>query len=410
MRATSPSATRRTQLKNPEEMLYLDNASTTRMAPEVLDAMLPFMTGRYGNASSIHGPGREARVAVETAREQVALLFDAEPSEIVFTSGGTEADVWAIRGGAHYGKRNGIVTAPSEHHAVLNTVAAMRNEGAPVIVLPGTSDGAVDIEALAAAVAANAALVSIMHVNNETGAVNPIEVVAALAKERGALFHCDAVQSAGKLDVSSKNIPFDFAVASSHKLHGPKGIGALFVRRGIEIAPMHTGGAQERGRRGGTENVPAIVGFGVAAEHAMRRKEESVARWSAMRGAGAAQLRAALPGIVIHGGQAGAPHILSCSFPWEMFRLDGQALLMNLDLSGLAVSSGSACTAGSPEPSHVIRAMGYDEHTAAATVRMSYGCFTTRKDAERGVELLIDTVRRMRQRQAEAPEARIATP
>jgi cysteine desulfurase len=387
-------------MRRSEHQLYLDNASTTGLAPEVLEEMLPYFSGQYGNASSIHGMGRAARVAVERAREQVAALFDAEPSEIAFTSGGTEADVWALRQSLRNGTRRKIITSPAEHHAVLNTCDALRREGMDLHLLDGTPNAAVDTEAVEAAMSDEVAMLSVMHANNETGILNPVVALADMARRYGALFHCDSVQTAGKLPLSSKRVPYDFAVASAHKLHGPKGVGALYIRRGVECEPLLTGGAQERGRRGGTENVAGIAGFGAAAGLALRAMNETLERWRVMHRTSVERLVSSLPGVIVHAGDDGLPTILSCSFPWSIFELDGETLLMNLDLEGMAASSGSACTAGSPEPSHVIRSMGYDLRTAAATVRMSYGRFTTADEALQGVETLVRVVQQMRERGA----------
>ena len=381
--------------------LYLDNASTTPLDPAVFEAMLPFLREEYGNPSSIHRFGRRARVAVEEAREHVAALFDADLSEIVFTSGGTEADnaalhaAWRIAGTKG---RSRVLSSQAEHQAVLRSIEHLGRDGAESVFVPVTARASVHVDAAIDSMDETLALAAFMHVNNETGGINPIARLSEAAKERGAMFHTDAVQSAGKLPLSSKAIPYDFAAASAHKLHGPKGIGALFVRRGIDFAPFIAGGAQERGRRGGTESVAVIVGFGAAARLALEQREERLARWSLLRDALLCTIRELHPACVVNGDDADAlPSIVSVSFPSQAFPLDGEALVMQLDIEGVAVSSGSACTAGSIEASHVMRAIGHDRATSEATIRFSFGASTSLDDVMKGAAAVNAVVSRMLQ-------------
>lgn len=397
-----------------EGSVYLDNASTTAVDPLVLEAMLPFLRERFGNASSAHRSGQEARAAVEQAREHVASLFDAEPGEIVFTSGGTEADTWAISSAFASRSdpaRTRILTSFAEHQAVLKTCERLGMHGAAPVFLPVDRTGAVRMDLLEAGMGEDVALVSLMHVNNETGALTDVARCASTAHRYGALFHTDTVQSAGKSGLSARTMDFDLASASGHKIHGPKGVGALYIRNGLRIEPLLHGGAQERGRRGGTENVSGIVGFGEAARLAVHHREECGRRWTALRDALIDRLHESFPGIVINGsGAACQANIVSISFPYAEFRIDGQALPLRLDLEGVAVSSGSACTAGSIEPSHVMRAIGHDEETSRASLRFSFGRYTTADDVERGVEALIRAVYGAAAPEADASHSRRAIP
>jgi cysteine desulfurase len=382
-------------------MIYLDHAATTPVDPRVRDAMLPFLGGSFGNPSSVHGPGRAVRAAIERAREEVAALVGASPAEIVFTSGGTESDNAAVRLGLAMtdGNRNEIITSPAEHHAVLSACELEAKRGAAIRMLPVNEAAIPDIEAIDAMVGPRTALCTLMHVNNETGGILPLDTAAARLKEHDVLFHTDAVQSAGKLPIDVRRTPVDLLSLSAHKIHGPKGVGALFVRSGHRIESLQHGGGQERGRRGGTENVAGIVGFGAAARLALSEMETRMAHWRSLRDMTERRLAAVFPDIRFNGrSERVLPNILSVSFPASLYPLDGGALLMNCDMAGLAVSGGSACTAGSIEPSHVIRAIGHEDAETAATVRISFGAWTEPLEVDHGLDLLIATVQEMLRR------------
>jgi cysteine desulfurase len=377
--------------------VYLDHTATTPLDPRVMDAMRPCFSGTFGNASSIHAYGREAREMLERARGIIAGAVGAEPAEIIFTSGGTEADNLALAGvmSAASG-RDGIVTSQAEHHAVLEPCRLMAGKGKRVTFLPVRESGAVDMDALARAVGGGTALVSIMHANNETGTVSNIPAIAALAHAAGALMHTDAVQSAGKIRIEMNELGADLMSLSAHKMYGPKGIGALVVRRGTPLEPVLHGGGQERGRRPGTENVPLAIGFAEAFRLSLLEMEEESVRLRALRDALEGRLRDLFPGIIVNGDPASRlPHILNVSFGPREYPLEGDMLVMGMDLEGIAVTSGSACTSGSLEPSHVIRAMGRDEKTAKATLRFSFGRGNTMEDAAYATEKLALVVGKM---------------
>ncbi len=385
-------------------MPYLDHAATTPLRDEVFAAMEPWLRGPAANASSLHAAGRRARVAVDAAREAVARVLRCEPSEVVFTSGGTEADNAAVFGTLTSG-RPGLVTSAAEHHAVLAPAHARAESGFPVsIVAPGPS-GAPSAAAIAHALTRETGLVSVMRVNNEVGTVADVPGIAAAAHAAGALCHTDAVQAAGLLDLDVDALGVDLLSLSAHKLGGPVGAGALFVRSGTPFAPFVRGGAQERGRRGGTENVAAIVGFAEALRLAEAERTEHAARLAGLQKRLATRIRAQfgdgvrfntpLAGVAEHAAET-APHILSVSFrPVSGEALDGQMLLVGLDMESVAVSAGSACTSGALEPSHVLLAMGVPRETAGATVRVSFGRDTTGADIDAAAEALGRVARRM---------------
>jgi cysteine desulfurase len=372
----------------PPSPIYLDHAATTPVRPEVLEAMTPFYGPRFGNPSSTHRWGREARAALDEARERVAVCLGAAPDEVCFTSGGTEGDNLAVLGGwrilRDHGKK-AVVSSPIEHKAVLQSVHQAAKEGAEERMLKVNRDGAVDLaDARSKITAGDTALVSVMWINNETGVIQPIAELAKMAKDAGAMFHTDAVQAFGKVVVNAKEVPFDFVAVSGHKLGAPKGIGAFYIRRGAAIEPLFFGGSQDRGRRPGTENVAAAVGLAKAMELAIAERE---AHWSSleqMRDALEARLIERIPDAVVHGrGGKRAPHILNISVPGT----DSESLLMALDLQGVACSSGSACQSGSITPSHVLAAMGVRADVANAAIRMSFGSLSTAADVERVAEL-----------------------
>jgi len=377
--------------------IYLDHTATTPLDLRVMEAMRPCFSGTFGNASSVHSYGRDARELLERARGLIAQAVGAEPAEIFFTSGGTEADNLAITGvmSAVRG-REGIVTSLAEHHAVLEPCRSLAANGKDVSFLPVDPHGAVDIDALRREVGGGTALVSIMHANNETGTISAIQPIAAVAHQAGALFHTDAVQSAGKIPLDVRALGIDLMTLSAHKMYGPKGIGALFVRRGVPLDPMLHGGGQERGRRPGTENVPLAVGFAEAFRLALEERAEESARLGSLRDALERRVRELFPRVIVNGDPgARLPHILNISFPADVFLLEGDMLVMNMDLEGIAVTSGSACTSGSLDPSHVILAMGRDEKTAKATLRFSFGKGNTADDVEYVAGKLDVVIRRM---------------
>jgi cysteine desulfurase len=367
--------------------IYLDHAATTPVRAEVFDAMAPFFGPRFGNPSSTHRWGREARAALDEARERVAQCLGAAPDEVCFTSGGTESDNLAVLGAWRVLKAQGkraVVTSPTEHKAVLVAAHQAAKEGAEERLLRINTTGRIDLADAQAKLGTDTAVCSLMWVNNETGVVQPIAELAALAKAQGALFHTDAVQAFGKVEVDARQIPFDFASVSGHKLGAPKGIGAFYIRRGTPLEPLFFGGSQDRGRRPGTENVAAAVGLAHAMELAVAEREAHWRTYEAMRDALQAALVARVPGLVVHGGAAPrAPHILNVSVPGT----DSESLLMALDLQGVAASSGSACQSGSITPSHVLSAMGVAPDLANAAIRISFGSLNGPDDVARVAEL-----------------------
>ena len=390
-------------------MPYLDHAATTPLRDEAFAAMEPFLRAPVGNASSLHGPGRRARVAVDTARERVARVLGCEPAEVVFTSGGTEADNAALRGtltGAALRAtgRAGLVTTDAEHEAVRQPALALAADGHPVTVLAPGSTGSATARDVADAITAETGLVSIMLVNNELGTVSPVAEIAAVARAAGALVHTDAVQAAGLYSLDVDALGVDLLTVTAHKVGGPVGAGALFVRSGTPFEALVAGGSQERGRRGGTENVAAIVGFACALALAEAERETHAARLGGLQQRLAGRLRAAfgdgirfntpLMGFAETGAET-SPHILNVSFrPAHGEPLDGQMLLVGLDLDGVYVSAGSACTSGALEPSHVLLAMGLDRETAGATLRFSLGRTTTEADIDAAADAVERVVAR----------------
>ena len=358
------------------DFVYLDHAATTPVRREVLDAMLPFLGDRFGNPSSMHRWGRDARVALDEARERVAATLGARSDEICFTSGGTEADNLAILGAWHCrrGERPAVVTSPFEHKAVLATAHQVAREGGEERLVRVTADGVVDVEDAERLIDAKVAIVSIMWVNNEIGTIQDIPRIGAAARSRGALMHTDAVQAFGKVAIDLGSLPIDLLSISGHKIGAPKGIGAMFVRRGVRIEPLFHGGAQDRGRRPGTENVAFAVALATAAELAVRDREKEQARLRALRDELERAILAAVPDAIIHGRNAPrVGHITSISVPG----IDAESLLMALDLEGIGASAGSACQSGSVTPSHVLAAMGVRPEIATAAVRMSLGSLSS---------------------------------
>ncbi len=372
--------------------IYLDHNATSPVRREVLEAMLPYFSEQFGNASSIHWSGQEARRAVDRARRQVAGLIGARPQELVFCSGGTEADNLAVRGVAA-ARPGHVVTSAVEHPAVLETCRALERDGVAVSYAPVDDSGRVDPRDIEWAQNDDTVLVSVMLANNDTGTLQPVEEVAQAARERGAVMHTDAVQAAGKVPLDVDSLGVDLLSLSGHKLGGPKGAGALYVRAGTPLSPLLTGGAHERERRAGTENVPAIVGMGLACELAAQELQRASAHMAALRDRLWQALQAApAPGPWLNGHlEQRLPNTLNIGFSG----LDGEALLMNLDLLGVAISTGSACSSGTVEPSHVLTAMGQDTERAGAAVRLSLGPETTEQEVDAASAALLEVVERL---------------
>ncbi len=382
--------------------IYLDHSATTPVRPEVFEAMQPFYGPRFGNPSSAHRWGREARVALDAARERVAQCLGAHPDEVCFTSGGTEADNLAVIGAwraARAGGRTAVVATPIEHKAVLEAVHAAAQEGAQERFVKMTPDGVADSESFDALVQPDVAIASVMWVNNEIGAVQPVPAFAATARERGVLFHTDAVQAFAKLEIDASRVPFDLLSISGHKIGAPKGCGALFIRRGTPIAPLFHGGSQDRGRRPGTENVAFAVALATAAELACAEHASESTRIAALRDRLQAMLVERIPGLVVHARNAPrAPHILNVSVPGT----ESESMLMALDLQGIACSGGSACQTGANSPSYVLTAIGVEPALAGAAVRMSLGALTDDAAIDRVAEVFPKLVAKARGTSASA--------
>lgn len=377
--------------------VYLDHAATTPVREEVFEAMKPFYGPRFGNPSSTHRWGREARAALDEARERVGRCLGARPDEICFTSGGTEGDNLAILGAWRALKAKGrkaVLTTPIEHKAILGAVHQAAREGAEERFLQMTAEGVVDMKSFDDLMDDAVAVCSTMWVNNEIGTIQPVPEMATKAKERGAFFHTDAVQAFGKVPIDAQKQAFDFLTISGHKIGAPKGIGALFIRRGTSIEPLMHGGTQDRGRRPGTENVAAAVGLARAAELTLAECEASCARLRTLRDRLEAGILKRVPDAVVHGrGAERAPHILNLSVPGT----DSESLLMALDLRGIAASGGSACQSGSIDPSHVLAAIGVRPDLASAAIRMSLGSLTTEHSIDRVLEVFPALVAKARQ-------------
>ena len=380
------------------EPIYLDHAATTPVRPEVLEAMLPFFGPRFGNPSSLHRWGREARTALDEARERLASTIGAHPDELCFTSCGTEADNMALIGVWRSRRdcgRTAAVATPIEHKAVLGALHEVAHEGGEERLLRVDSCGVVDDASFDALVNDSAAVCSVMWVNNEIGVMQDIPAMAQRAHQRGVVFHTDAVQAFGKVHIDAKATPFDLLSISGHKIGAPKGIGALFIRRGTPMSPLMFGGSQDRGRRPGTENVAMAVGLARAAELTVAEREEECRRLDGLREQLETALLARIPDAVIHGrGAPRAPHVTSISVPGT----DSESLLMALDLRGVACSAGSACQSGSITPSHVLSALGIPADLASAAIRMSLGSLTTDDAVARVAELfpaLVEKARRL---------------
>lgn len=376
--------------------VYLDHNATTPVAPAVVEAVTACLKEKFGNPSSIHSYGRHAKAVLDAARQSVAALLGGDPSEIVFTSGGTEADNMAIRGavlGPAANLRRHVVTTAIEHEAVLNTVASLERSGWKVTLVTADPSGIVSPEKVAEAIGPDTVLVSVMHANNEVGTIQPVAEIAAIARERGVLVHTDAVQTAGKVPLDVRALGADLVSISAHKFGGPKGAGALWIRRGTKLAFVATGGRQERNRRPGTENVPAIAGFGVAADLAREALESDCARIAALRDRLEQGILERIPGTVRNGcAEPRVPNTTNVSFEGA----EAESLLIALDLEGVAVSTGSACSSGTLEPSHVLRGMGLSHRRAQSAIRFSLGHDTTSEEIDHVLEILPGIVERIR--------------
>lgn len=375
--------------------VYADNAATTAVSKEVLESMLPFYQEVYGNPSSLYALGQEARTALEEARATVAKCLGANPNEIYFTSCGTESDNWAIKGAAHAMKKKGkdhIITTAFEHHAVLHTCGALEREGFSVTYLPVHENGIVRPEELEAAITENTGLVTVMYANNEIGTIQPIPEIGAICKRHGILFHTDAVQAVGNVAIDVKEQNIDMLSLSGHKLHAPKGVGALYLRAGVPVSNFMDGGAQERNRRGGTENLAQIVGLATAMERACSTIAERTERLSAMRDK-LIQEVLKLERTRLNGDRT---HRLPGNASFCFQGVEGESLLLMLDLKGISASSGSACTSGSLDPSHVLLAIGLPHEVAHGSLRISLGDFNTMEDVDYIIETLPPIIERLR--------------
>jgi cysteine desulfurase len=375
--------------------IYLDHNATTPVHPEVVEAMLPYLKEKFGNASSIHSFGREAKVALEDAREKVAKLLNCAPSEIYFTSGGTESDNLAVKGVAFANRNKGrhIITSSVEHHAVLESCKYLQKEGFETTFLLVDKYGFVDPDELGKNIRNDTVLVTIMHANNEIGTIQPIEELARITKEKGIYFHTDAVQSAGKLSLNTEKMPIDLASISGHKIYGPKGVGAIYIRKGVRITPLAHGGHHERSRRAGTENIPGIVGLGKAAEIALRDMEKLNQHLKSLTETFLKKLNEKIMDISLNGHpEMRVPSTLNISFKG----VEGESIILSLDMKGVAVASGSACTSGSLEPSHVLSALGIDPAIAQSSIRFSFGRENTMEDVDYVCEVLPEIIERLR--------------
>ena len=376
--------------------VYLDHNATTPLDPTVADRVAQAMRDVWGNASSVHHFGQQAKGALDLARGSVAALIGGDASEIVFTAGGTESDNLAIRGAAEALEPSGrkhLVTSAIEHEAVLNTMKALARRGWRVTIVPVDASGIVSIDRMREAITDDTALVSVMHANNEIGTIQPIAEIAAAAHERGALLHTDAVQSAGKIPIDVRALGVDMLTIAGHKLYGPKGTGALWMKRGVRLVSPITGGKQERSRRAGTENVPALVGLGVAAELAQQKMAAEAPRLSALRDRLEAGVLSKVSNTERNG--AAAPRVPNTT-NISIDRVEAESLLIGLDLAGIAVSSGSACSSGSLEPSHVLKAMGLPHPRTLGSIRFSLGTANTQADVDRVIEALPPIVEKLR--------------
>ncbi|MGI6188223.1 MAG: cysteine desulfurase NifS [Clostridiales bacterium] len=378
-----------------ERRVYMDYAATTYVKQEVMEEMMPYFTEKYGNPSSVHSFGREARKAVDLARERTAKALNASTDEIYFTGGGSESDNWAIKGAALANKQKGnhIITSSIEHHAVLYTCQYLEKMGFEVTYLPVDQYGLVNPEDVKKAITDKTILISIMFANNEIGTIQPVKEIGRIAREHGVYFHTDAVQAVGHVPIDVKDMNIDLLSLSAHKFYGPKGVGALYVRKGVRIHPYLHGGAQERNRRAGTENLPGIVGLGKAIELAYENLEESNSKLAAMRDRLIAGIMEKIDHVRLNGHPVKRlPGNANLSFEF----IEGEALLLSLDMKGIAASSGSACTSGSLDPSHVLLAIGLTHEIAHGSLRLTLGDDNTDEDVDYVLEVLPGIVERLR--------------
>ena len=379
-----------------DRFIYVDHAATTAVKKEVLDAMIPYYTEKYGNPSSIYSIGRESKKAIEEARDKVAAAISAQPKEIFFTGSGTEADNWAIKGVAYANRQKGkhIITSAIEHHAVLHTCQYLESDGFDVTYLPVDENGLIRLDDLKKAIRPDTILITIMFANNEIGTIQPIAEIGQIAKEHKIYFHTDAVQAMGNVHINVEEMNIDLLSMSSHKFYGPKGIGALYIRKGTKIISFMHGGAQERGRRASTENVAAIVGFGKAIELATSNMDEYNKKLTAFRDRTIDEIQKRVPFIKLNGDRyKRLPGNVNFSFSF----IEGESLLLMLDMKGIAASSGSACTSGSLDPSHVLLAIGLPHETAHGSLRISYGDENTDEDVDYILETIPPIVERLRE-------------
>lgn len=386
--------------------IYLDNAATTPVSKKVLDKMLPYFTEHFGNASSIYETGREARKAVDTARRQAAAAINAKPQEIYFSAGGSESDNWAIKGAAFARRKKGnhIITTSVEHHAVLHTCQWLEGQGFEVSYLPVDEYGRVSARQVEEAITDQTILITIMAANNEIGTLMPIKQIAQVAKAHGILMHTDAVQAMGVVPIDVEEWGVDMLSLSAHKFHGPKGVGLLYIRTGVRIDPLISGGAQERGKRAGTENLPAIVGMGEAMEIAATNCEKNAEKLTRLRDDMIKRLQEAIPDIRLNGHPTDRlPGNVNISVRY----IEGEALLLRLDLAGIAASSGSACTSGSLDPSHVLLAIGLPHEIAHGSLRFSLSEDSTQADVDEVVRVLPAIVKTLRDMSPIFPEKEV---
>lgn len=379
------------------KQIYLDYNSTTPVDERVLEAMLPYLKGKYGNASSVHNFGREAKTAIEEAREKTAVIIGAEPSEIYFTSGGTESDNIGLIGTAYYHqqKKNHVIISAIEHHAILEAARFLEKKGFKVDYVGTDEFGIVSSDELKEKITDQTSVVSIMHSNNEVGTVQDIAKLAEIPREKGAVFHTDAVQSAGKIKVNVDELNVDMLSMTAHKMYGPKGTGILYIRKGKKVTPLFYGGHHEKRRRPGTENVPGIVGFARALEIAESVREDEHKRWTELADLLIDGVQSKISDVYLNGprDERRVPSTVNLSFK----AVEGESIILSLDMKGIAVSSGSACTSGSLEASHVLAAMSVPVELAQGSIRFSLGRYTTKEDVEYTVSVLPDIIQRLRE-------------
>ncbi len=379
-----------------ENVIYFDNAATTKVRPEVFEQMNKYFSESYGNGSSIYKIARESRKAIEQSREKVAAAINADKNEVFFTAGGSESDNWALKGVAesYSSKGKHIITLSIEHHAVLHTCQFLETKGFEVTYLPVEEDGIVDINKLKAAIRDDTILISVMFANNEIGSVQPIEEIGKIARQKGIIFHTDAVQAVGHIPIDVKAMNIDLLSMSAHKFYGPKGIGALYIRKGIKITPLIHGGAQEKNRRAGTENVPAIVGMAAALELTVKDLNEESARLARLRDKLIDGILSSIPYSRLNGSrEKRLPGNVNISFEF----VEGESILLLLDMKGICASSGSACTSGSLDPSHVLLAIGLPHEKAHGSLRLSLGMFNTEQEVDFILKELPPIISRLRE-------------